>query len=288
MTQQLIDVDTEQPGGKRGEPVRNAFIKINDNFTELYESQDTNTENIGVAQSAADAAQLTANSASTNYYGPTEPLVKYPGMIWGDTSTDYLKRRNAANDAWIIIDYLTMTLEDRRWASFPIGHYEMVQDTQAQYSVPPTNNPHFRYIKLTAGDSYNTGLFSTESVTGSSPLILATAVIALAGSPFNGATIRLLNTERRMRRPGSSGTIQDDALQNITAGWTEFYGGLSANSGTGAITVTNGSGAVTAGGSSSQTLTKGISAAFDASKVARADTETRMRNQGGTYYTRIL
>lgn len=36
MTQQLIDLDTVQPGGKKGDPLRSAFGKTNENFTELY------------------------------------------------------------------------------------------------------------------------------------------------------------------------------------------------------------------------------------------------------------
>ncbi|MBC8638260.1 hypothetical protein IAG25_15670 [Caballeronia sp. EK] len=33
--------------------------------------------------------------------GPTAPLPTYPGMMWGDTTANRLKRRTNANDAWI-------------------------------------------------------------------------------------------------------------------------------------------------------------------------------------------
>src|SRR5690606_23096161 len=87
--------------------------------------------------------------------------------------------------------------------------------------LPPTDNPNFRFIKLTAGDAYNTGVLTAESVTGTAPLVQATAQISLAGSPVNGATVHLINTERSGLRAGDSGTFQQDALQNITG----YYNG---------------------------------------------------------------
>ncbi|WP_322092824.1 hypothetical protein [Paraburkholderia bannensis] len=35
--------------------------------------------------------------------GPTEPPETYPGMMWGDTTSNTLKRRTNANDGWITI-----------------------------------------------------------------------------------------------------------------------------------------------------------------------------------------
>lgn len=46
---------------------------------------------------AAIEAILTQNSAAT------EPTTTYPNMWWYDTSTSLLKRRNNANDAWIVL-----------------------------------------------------------------------------------------------------------------------------------------------------------------------------------------
>src|SRR5690606_2518045 len=83
---------------------------------------------------------------------------------------------------------------------------------------PPTDNPAFRFIKLTASDSYNDGVLTSESVSGSAPLINATAVIDYSNSPLHGRTVRLINTERRVLRAGESGLPQDDALQNIVGG----------------------------------------------------------------------
>lgn len=113
----------------------------------------------------------------------------------------------------------TVTLPDRSiaigdvWEFMPLGVPFSIQTHITGVPVPPTDNPNYRYIKLTASDSYNTGVLTSESVSGSAPLVQATAVISDAGSPMNGQTVRLINTERRFLRPGSSGTVEADALQ---------------------------------------------------------------------------
>lgn len=48
------------------------------------------------------AAVASAQSLSTDYYGPTEPSSTFPGMTWADSTNLLLKRRNAANDGWIV------------------------------------------------------------------------------------------------------------------------------------------------------------------------------------------
>ncbi|EEO00313.1 tail fiber protein [Vibrio cholerae 12129(1)] len=73
-------------------------------------------------------------------------------------------------------------------ASIPIGA-EMAFDTP-----PPTNDPRFRYVKLTYNDAYNTGLLTSQTLSGSAPELVSTAVISAAQSPINGQTIYLKNT----------------------------------------------------------------------------------------------
>lgn len=103
------------------------------------------------------------------------------------------------------------------WAMQPIGVPIPVFDHIPGVSPPPTNKA-YRYVKLTAGltgaGGYNAGCLASESVSGSSPYINATAVISLAGSPLEGQTIRLLNTEGRFLRHGSSGVLQDDQIKS--------------------------------------------------------------------------
>lgn len=59
---------------------------------------DANTGSTMRAQINA-ALQALANNSG----GVTEPATKYPYMFWSDTTTDTLKMRNAANNAWLSI-----------------------------------------------------------------------------------------------------------------------------------------------------------------------------------------
>ncbi|WP_395066210.1 hypothetical protein [Paraburkholderia silvatlantica] len=49
--------------------------------------------------------------------GPAAPAEMYPGMMWGDTTTNMLKRRTNANDAWVTIGPLDDFLGDVRKAA---------------------------------------------------------------------------------------------------------------------------------------------------------------------------
>jgi hypothetical protein len=48
--------------------------------------------------------------------GPNQPAEMYPGMMWGDTTANRLKRRTNANDAWVNIGPLDDFLGDLRTA----------------------------------------------------------------------------------------------------------------------------------------------------------------------------
>jgi len=60
-----------------------------------------------IANSAGSVFRANLNAALeailTQNSGATEPTTTYPNMWWYDTSTSLLKRRNNANDAWIIM-----------------------------------------------------------------------------------------------------------------------------------------------------------------------------------------
>lgn len=93
-----------------------------------------------------------------------------------------------------------------------IGHYIEAQTDLTGAEEPPKTH----FIRLAAGltgvGGYNEGKLITESVSGSAPLIDATAVIDDAGSPMNGQTVELVETSRHFFRPGSPGTREDSAL----------------------------------------------------------------------------
>lgn len=211
-------------------------------------------------------------------------------------------------------------LNNAQWYGKAVGEVFCLRDDLAGVVAPPTNNAAFRFIKLTAGDAYNTGALTTESVTGTAPLVVATAVISLAGSPLNGQTVNLWNTERRIPRAGSSGVLQDGANMAHThaitdpghahgisdpghghgiydPGHSHSYGkqdwgaavvaGSSYTVGAPQITTTGASGTGISINAAASNVTVG-SAATGITVQSNGDTETRMRNQGATYYMRIL
>ena len=157
------------------------------------------------------------------------------------------------------------------WLAKAVGEPFALRDDLAGVLAPPTNDSRFRYIKLTASDSYNTGVLTSESVSGSVPLVVATAIISLAASPLNGVTVNLWNTERRSPRPGSSGTLQNDAFQSHSH----------------TINIKATSGAAAAFGYA--TYGNGQDSQYNTDTISgRTDIETRVKNQGVTYYMRIL
>lgn len=99
------------------------------------------------------------------------------------------------------------------WALQPIGVPIPVFAHLGASLTPPTDKS-YRYIKLTASDSYNSGVLTSEVISGSEPLLQAVAVISFVGSPLNGKTVNLINTERRVLRASEvSGELLSDALQ---------------------------------------------------------------------------
>lgn len=103
------------------------------------------------------------------------------------------------------------------WAYQPIG-VPLPIDWGTGVFTPPPKDKAYRYILLSAGATgaglYNAGVLGSENVSGSWPTVNATGVVNLAGSPFNGVTIRLINTERRFIRAGDPGALQDSAFSS--------------------------------------------------------------------------
>jgi hypothetical protein len=115
----------------------------------------------------------------------------------------------------------TALSDNVKWLGTPVGETLALPTNLAGIVAPPTDNASFRYILLTAGESgvgeYNETILTGETVTGSAPLVVATAVINLAASPIDGLTVNLLNSEGRYIKPGlTSGTVANDQMQQIT------------------------------------------------------------------------
>lgn len=173
------------------------------------------------------------------------------------------------------------------WYARGIGEIVYVDTSIAGVSTPPASHADLVYIELTAGKTgsgaYNNGKLTSESVTGSAPLVLATATISVVGSPINGKTVHLINTEEAILRPRASGvgSLQQDQMQQITGSFSSYSGGI--NTAAGAFSK-SGSGFRT-----DPTISIENSANFDSanSPGARAGAETRMKNVGVTAYMRI-
>lgn len=177
-----------------------------------------------------------------------------------------------------------------QWEVQPIGVIFALADHITGVSAPPTNKV-YRYIRLTAGQTgsgqYNNGVLTSESVSGSAPEITATATISLSGSPLNGQTVRLLNTERRFLRAGSAGTLEDSANKSHDHGGAVGAGGSHSHSYDRPTVVGvsgSGTGAFVLGSTSGTTST---AAAHDHTVSADGGTEARPRNMGVTYYMRV-
>lgn len=187
----------------------------------------------------------------------------------------------------------TVTLPDRSiaigdpWEFVPIGVPFGVWSHLAGVDIPPNDNPNYRYIKLTASDSYNDGVLTSESISGSAPHVQATAVVNDAGSPLNGQTVQLVNTGRWLLRPGQSGVVELDALQGhkhrLPSAYLSTalapYGSFSPTD----PTFTHNDGTSTAYGHLTSTPTD----SDGTNGAPRVSTATRDKSIGADYYMRI-
>ncbi len=107
--------------------------------------------------------------------------------------------------------YMRFGDEASYWASIPIG-MEVALDTP-----PPTNDPRFRFVKLTADDPYNAGLLTNKVVSGTAPNLVVKMTVNSALSLINGQQIEMLNTMGAIPTPGlTSGVIIQDAMRNLS------------------------------------------------------------------------
>jgi hypothetical protein len=190
-------------------------------------------------------------------------------------------------DTVLASDYGDALSSVSQWIGTPIGSAIAIPTNLAGVLAPPTNKSAFRYILLSAGESgggeYNETILTGETVSGSAPLLIATAVINLASSPINGLTVNLINSEGRYIKPGtSSGTVANDQMQQITG---SLPGGRAVNGVfSGAFSDAGNYAAGSAGGSNT-----GYVVEMDSSNSpsARTATSTDVKHIQYTHYMRI-
>jgi hypothetical protein len=170
-------------------------------------------------------------------------------------------------------------------AAYEVGEYKTVQDDLAGATVP---DPTF-WVKLEAGltgaGQYNEGKLTNETITGSAPLVEATAEIADPESPLFGQVIHLLETEERFFRAGQAGRVQNDQMQRIIG--SAFFDSTNL-SGTGAISRgATGANRTSLGSSTAGALVFNSANSPDARASSTTDGETRAKNIGVSVYMRI-
>ncbi|MCZ7500691.1 hypothetical protein [Agrobacterium sp. ST15.13.015] len=185
------------------------------------------------------------------------------------------------------------------WALVPLGVPIPADVGMAGFVAPPKNRS-YRYILLSAGEAgvggYNEAVLTAESVSGSSPTISATATVSLVGSPFNGATARLINTTREILRPGSPGVLQAGQISSHTHGVNDPTHGhvlqnpsdnsqVFAYAGNSPGTNGNQIGLGGQGGASPGTAVR--NSATGITIQSTGGDENRMRNMGANFYLRI-
>lgn len=159
-----------------------------------------------------------------------------------------------------------------------VGSIVMLWTHLSGVSRPPAGE----YIELTAGltgsGDYNAGLLTSESVSGSAPLVVATAQIA--AGPMTGQTVHLVNTERRFWRAGVAGTTQNDQFQDHTHGVSFNMRGRNTDP--------KSAGPFNVRGTTTGTVTVGNATNAAGFGTIRTGTETRPKNIGATMFMRIL
>jgi hypothetical protein len=207
-------------------------------------------------------------------------------MADGYLSADSAGRAKVANGFVTSPKLDSALVTELKWLSKAVGEYYWADDGVTGVDIPPASTTGSTvWIELTAAltgpGQYNEGKLSSESVSGSAPLVQATASVALSGSPLNGQTVRLINTERRFLRAGSAGTAENDALQG------HYHRQLISTAGAiGANPQSSGTATVNSGTS---TDTQGVTTAVtDGTNGApRIANETRPKNFGVRAFRRI-
>ncbi|EGR4294727.1 phage tail protein [Vibrio cholerae] len=106
--------------------------------------------------------------------------------------------------------------------SVPVG-VELAFDTP-----PPTDDPRFRFVKLTADDSYNGSLLNNKVISGTAPNLVVKMTVNSALSPINGQQVSMLNTMGAIQTPGlTSGVIVQDAMRELSGNMVDVYFGPS-------------------------------------------------------------
>jgi len=225
--------------------------------------------------------------------GSSEPSVTYANMLWYDALNNILKIRNEVDDGWISLFSLSQSTNSASafGSSTFLGQIFAIWDDIAG---TPDNSGTAKFVRLTAGQSgvggFNEGLLTAESVSGSAPLVTATADVAVG--PMAGQFVPLLNTEGSFVRPGTSNRIlQFDQMQRITGYFAanRFFSDTPATAG--ALSRGSSGGRPQASdtvGANNLAIDFNSATSPNARASGSTNGETRPKNRQATYYMRIV
>ncbi|AOY47703.1 phage tail-collar fiber domain-containing protein [Vibrio cholerae] len=124
------------------------------------------------------------------------------------TMVGILDRTNMAPAGITLVPY------DRgyQWASLPVG-----VEIPVKGALPPTNDPRFRYVVLTADDPYNAGFLTNKVISGTAPNLVVKMTVNAPKSTLHGTQLEMLNTMEAVINPSvTDGKIFQDAMRNLS------------------------------------------------------------------------
>ena len=140
----------------------------------------------------ADITSALQALGSTNS-GPSAPSTTYANMMWYDTTSNILKIRAEANDAWINIGYLDQSLDT----------FKILNDT----IVATTGGATTGLIGDQSTATWQSGTGSTESLV--SPAKVKASVIANAPTYSQPTSLGAVGTYALLARPTNGSTISE-------------------------------------------------------------------------------
>ena len=279
----------DMTGAKVTGGTANALTLTSDvGFTSLANGRAI-TARVGTANSGSATLNVNGLGAKQiRLLNGTADVALSGGEMLGVHTFVYLEAANSAAGGWVLMNPIItlstlVSATDLPWLSKPIGEpFPLMTDLSA---TPPANNSSlYRFVELTHGltgsGQYNEGVLTSASTSGSAPLVLATAVVSLSGSPLNGQTIRMINTEERfLRAAASPGTVQADAFQghyhDPLSPLTTYVGGRTSGT------------IIGSGINFGNVNTTGAPTTDGTNGTPRTANETRPKNIGVKYFLRI-
>ncbi|KRB51782.1 hypothetical protein ASE04_09620 [Rhizobium sp. Root708] len=261
-------------------------------FTVLFSVGDLNAAVTAAAASASAAstsatnAATSASNAASAAAGALAPAIHAATAKTAFVDADELGFWDSVSGLLRKITLANFWAQSK-WKTVKIGEHYYANTALAGVDVPPVSDPDVTFVELTAGltgsGNFNNGKLTSESVSGSAPLVSASAVISVSGSPMNGQTIRLLNTEGRIVRPSTSpNTLQDDTYQGHWHNYDSNSGGRGTATVVGQTDVID---SASAGAVKTDRVKGSISDGVNG--TPRTANETRMKNIGAKAYMRV-